>query len=106
MSHAYYVFIMILLFLKIAYLVSVAYLHYVEDKDHANPKIPLLEKRTDRLLGISTAGIIFALLIDFGYSLARGNQTIKVERHEQIIYFVSGLLGLFHLNWGLILYNQ
>ena len=43
MSHAYYVFIMILLFLKIAYLVSVAYLHYVEDEDHANPKIPLLE---------------------------------------------------------------
>ena len=106
MSHTYYLFIMILLFLKIAYLLSVAYLQYVEHTDKNSPKIPMLDKRTDRLLAISTAGIIFALLIDFGYSLASGKQSIKVERHEQIIYFVSGLLGLFHLNWGLIIYNN
>ena len=37
---------------------SVAYLHYVEDKDHANLKIPLLEKRTERLLGIPPASYL------------------------------------------------
>jgi|TARA_B110000285_G_scaffold230063_2_gene295972 hypothetical protein len=90
----------------VAYLASVGYLYYIEREDKTNPKIPLLEKRTERLLVISSAGIIMALLVDFGYSIALGNQSIKVERHEQIIYFVSGLLGLFHLDWGLILYNE
>jgi len=106
MNRLYYIFIILLLLFKVAYLVSVGYLYYVEREDKTNTRIPLLEKRTERLLVISSAGIILALLIDFGYSIARGNQTIKVEWHEQIIYFVSGLLGLFHLDWGLIIYNE
>ena len=106
MSYLYYLFIVFLVMFKVAYLISVGYLSYVEHEDKANPQIPVIEKRTERLLVISSAGIILALLFDFGYSLIRGNQTIKVERHEQIVYFVSGLLGLFHLNWGLMLYNE
>jgi|TARA_B110000114_G_C15044541_1_gene378604 hypothetical protein len=106
MNQLYYIFIILLLLFKIAYLVSVGYLYYIEHEDKTNTKIPLLEKHTERLFVISSAGIIFALLIDFGYSIASGNKTIKVEWHEQIIYFVSGLMGLFHLDWGLILYNE
>ncbi len=106
MSQLYYLFIVFLLMFKVAYLISVGYLYYVEHGDKTNPQIPVIEKRTERLLVISSAGIILALLFDFGYSLIRGNQTIKVERHEQIVYFVSGLLGMFHLNWGLMIYNE
>lgn len=106
MTQIYYLFIIFLLMFKVAYLISVGYLYYVEHEDKTNPQIPIIEKRTERLLAISSAGIILALLFDFGYSLVQGNQTIKVERHEQIIYFVSGLLGLVHLNWGLMIYNE
>tara|TARA_B100000945_G_C20391929_1_gene602724 strand:+ start:445 stop:765 length:321 start_codon:yes stop_codon:yes gene_type:complete len=106
MKPVYYVFIIVLLISKVAYLVSSANLYYIEHKTPNDPTIPLLEKQTKRLLAASTAGIIIALLIDFGYSLLKGEGKIEVDKTEQVIYFISGILGLLHMDWGLIIYNK
>ena len=106
MKSIYYIFIIILLISKIMYLISSANLYYVEHKTPNNPSIPKMEKLTKRLLATSTAGIIIALLIDFGYSLLKGQEKIEVDKTEQVIYFISGILGLLHMNWDLIIYNK
>lgn len=91
---------------KVAYLISSAKLYYTEHKSPSNPSIPILEKQSKRLLATSTVGIIIALLIDFGHSILRGEGKIQVDKTEQVIYFISGILGLLHMNWDLILYNK
>jgi len=106
MRPIYYLFIVVLLISKVAYLVSSAKLYYVEHKTPTDPAIPSLEKQTKRLLAASTAGIIIALLIDFGYSIIRGEGKIEVDKTEQVIYFISGILGLLHMDWSLIIYNK
>ena len=106
MKPVYYFFIVILLLSKIAYLVSSAKLYYVEHNTPDDSSIPLHKKQSERLLAISSAGIIIALLIDFGHSLLKGEGKIEVDKTEQVIYFISGILGLLHMNWELIIYNK
>ena len=106
MKPIYYIFIFFLFAAKIAYLIVTARLYYTEYENPDDDNIKVLLQRSERLFAISTAGIIVALLIDFGHSLLKGEQTIKVDRLEQFIYFISGLLGLTHMNWNLILFNR
>jgi hypothetical protein len=105
MRAIYYLFIVVLLISKVSYLVSSAKLYYIEHETPTDPDIQVLEKQTKRLLATSTSGIIIALLIDFGYSIIRGEGKIEVDKTEQVIYFISGILGLLHMDWGLIIYN-
>lgn len=106
MKPVYYFFIVFLFAAKIAYLIVTARLYYTEYENPDDDNITVLLQRSERLFAISSAGIIVALLIDFGHSLFKGEQTIKVDRLEQFIYFISGLLGLTHMNWNLILFNR
>ena len=105
MKPIYYFFIIFLFAAKIAYLMVTARLYYTEYENPEDDNINILQQRSERFFAISTAGIIIALLIDFGDSLLRGQQIIKVNRLEQFIYFISGLLGLIHMDWNLILFN-
>ncbi len=106
MKIIYYVFIIFLLLSKLAYLVSIGHMYYVKYETPNSPDVMILQKQSDRLLAIASVGIIIALLIDFGYSILRGKKKIQVNRVEQIIYFISGLLGLLHMNWQLIIFNN
>ena len=74
MRAIYYLFIVVLLISKVAYLVSSAKLYYVEHKTPTDPTIPSLEKQTKRLL-IQIQAIIVGSIVRIVSNLRRSSNS-------------------------------
>ena len=100
MRRIYDIALTIIILLKIAFIISTLRLFFYRRGHPDGFELERLEKRNRRILEISEAGM-FGLLL-FLFRPGRGNEVIHIGRHEQLIFFVLGIVGLMHLNWHLI----
>ena len=104
MNILYRLGIMTIIALKMAFIASTLRIFFYK-RSHPEGAfaVPLevLERRNARILALSECGMFCLLIILF--RPGQGKEVIHIGRHEQLIFFVLGIVGLLHLNWHLII---
>ena len=93
--------IIIIIALKMAFIVSTMRLFYYRREHPHGDNLEVLERRNARALALSECGMFSLLLVLF--RPGQGKEVIHIARHEQLIFFVLGIVGMMHLNWHLII---
>ena len=101
MNVLYRMAVILIIALKIAFIVSTIRLFFYKRHHPDGPELEKLEQRNDRVLAFSECGM-FALLIIL-FRPGQGKEVIHIGKHEQLIFFVLGIVGMMHLNWHLII---
>ena len=100
MNNYYDYFLTLVIIVKTIYLFDTIALRVTKAEDPSYKNLDAMTLRNDQLFVISEGLMYVLLLIIFRPSKNKDN--IVINRHEQIIFFVLGILGLAHTNWSIL----
>jgi len=100
----YEIFLIIVIIGKLIYFASTVRLRTLERTDPKNDNLEVIKDRNDRILIASEALMFILLMIIF--RPWQKNKNVIVDKHEQYIFFILGILGLVHSNWSLLLLDK
>ena len=96
----YKIFLIIVIIVKLIYFASTLRLRTLERIDPKNDKLEIIKGRNERIL-IASEALVFTLLIII-FRPWQKNKNVIVDKHEQYIFFILGVIGLAHSNWSLL----
>lgn len=98
----YEIFIFIAVIFKVLFVLVNLRLEFVEivDKKSEN-ELKKINKRAKYVDFISL--MLIYLLILYLFFPTNDNSKITIGRHEQILIFAAGIIGILNLNWSLII---
>ena len=100
----YEIFLIIVIIGKLIYFASTIRMRILKRTDPNNSKLEAIQDRNERILIASEALMYLLLMIIF--RPWQKNKNVIVDKHEQIIFFVLGILGLIHSNWSLLFLDK
>ena len=72
--------------------------------DPKNDKLAVIKDRNQRIL-IGSEVLMFILLMII-FRPWQSHKNVIINRHEQVIFFVLGILGLIHTDWSLLIFDK
>ena len=103
-SDRYVIFLTIVIIAKIFYLISTIRMRTIEIVEPKSDKLTTIKDRNKRIL-IGSEVLMFILLMII-FRPWQSHKNVIINRHEQIIFFVLGILGLIHTDWSLLLLDK
>jgi hypothetical protein len=100
----YVIFLTIVIISKIFYLISTIRMRTMERVDPKSDKLAAIKDRNQRIL-IGGEVLMFILLMII-FRPWQSHKNVIINRHEQLIFFVLGILGLVHSDWSLLLLDK
>ena len=100
----YVIFLTIVIISKIFYLISTIRMRTMERVDPKSDKLADIKDRNQRIL-IGGEVLMFILLMII-FRPWQSHKNVIINRHEQLIFFVLGILGLVHSDWSLLIFDK
>lgn len=100
----YVMFLSIVIIAKVFYFISTIRMRTLERVDPKNDKLAAIKDRNQRIL-LGSEVLMFILLMII-FRPWQSHKNVIINRHEQIIFFVLGILGLIHTDWSLLLLDK
>lgn len=100
----YVIFLTIVIIAKVFYFISTIRMRTMERIDPKNDKLEVIKDRNQRIL-IGSEVLMFILLMII-FRPWQSHKNVIINRHEQVIFFVLGILGLVHTDWSLLFFDN
>jgi len=100
----YEFFLIIVIIGKLFYFLSTIRMRILQRTDPNNSKLEAIQDRNTRILIASEALMYILLMIIF--RPWQKNKKVIVDRHEQLIFFVLGILELVHTDWSMLFLDK
>ena len=100
----YEIFLTIVIIGKLFYLFSTIRMKTLERLNTNDEKLKKIKDRNERILIGSEILMYILLLIIF--RPWQSHKNVVINRHEQVIFFILGILGLIHSDWSLLLFDK